>query len=69
MNLRLGERPAYLTGSALTTQPDLPILTGPGLYLPKSYRKKPGLAEGVTGEKRRSKSWGRDEKGDKCLEG
>lgn len=56
MNLRLGERPSYLTGSALTTQPDLPILTGPGLYLPKSSRKKPGLAEDATAEKRRSKS-------------
>lgn len=56
MNLRLGKRPSYLTGSALTTQPDLPILTGPGLYLPKSSRKKPGLAEDATAEKRRSKS-------------
>lgn len=64
----LGESPACLTGSALRALPDLPILADPGLYLPKSPRKKLDLAEGVTGKKRR-KFWGRDEKGNKCPEG
>lgn len=49
--------------------PGLPVLAGPWFYLPKSFRKKPEPAKGVTSKKRRRKSWGRDAKGNKCLEG
>lgn len=59
---------AYLMGSALRALPNLPILPGPGFYLPKSYREKLDLAEGVA-SKKRGKPKGRDKKGNKMRGG